>query len=66
MHAPLTFVAECLQRASLRPGCAVFLPIHHTKTVEVVPDFPLRFPNGALRQDRFVPFVRLRRSGDPS
>ena len=35
---------------------------HHTVTVEVVPDFPLRFPNGALRQDRFVRFVNLRKS----
>ena len=38
---------------------------HHTVTVEVAPDFPLRLPNVALRQDRFLPFVNLRKSGDP-
>src|SRR5438874_11481052 len=27
MHMPLTFVAECLQRALRRTGCGVFLPI---------------------------------------
>ena len=27
MHVPLTLVAECLQRASRRTGCGVFLPI---------------------------------------
>jgi len=49
----------------LAPGLWRLPSDHHTVTVEVVPDFPLRLPNGALRQDRFVPFVRLRRSGDP-
>ena len=35
---------------------------HHTVTVAVAPDFPLRFPNVALRQDRFLRFVNLRKS----
>ena len=30
---------------------------HHTVTVEVAPDFPLRFPNVALRQNRFLRFA---------
>ena len=38
---------------------------HHTVTVEVAPDFPLRFPNVALRHNRFLRFVNLRKSGDP-
>ena len=38
---------------------------HHTVTVEVVRDFPLRFPNVALRQNRFLHSVNLRKSGDP-
>src|SRR5260370_38435455 len=37
----------------------------HTVTVEVAPDFPLRLPNAALRQNRFVRFVHLRKSGNP-
>ena len=36
---------------------------HHRVTVEVAPDFPLRFPNVALRQNRFLPSVNLRKSG---
>ena len=36
---------------------------HHRVTVEVAPDFPLRFPNVALRHNRFLPFVNLRKSG---
>ena len=35
---------------------------HHRVAVEVAPDFPLRFPNGALRQNRFLRFVNLRES----
>jgi len=38
---------------------------HHRVTVEVAPDFPLRFPNVALRQSRFLPFVNLRKPGNP-
>ena len=38
---------------------------HHRVTVEVAPDFPLRFPNVALRQNRFLAFVNLRKSGNP-
>ena len=38
---------------------------HYRVTVEVAPDFPLRFPNVALRQNRFLAFVNLRKSGDP-
>ena len=38
---------------------------HHGVTVEVALDFPLRFPNVALRHNRFLPFVNLRKSGDP-
>ena len=34
----------------------------HTVTVEGAPDFPLRFPNVALRQNRFLRFVNLRKS----
>ncbi len=37
----------------------------HTVTVEVAPDFPLRLPNVAPRQNRFVRFVHLRKSGNP-
>ena len=37
---------------------------HHGVTVEVVLDFPLRFPNVALRQNRFLRSVNLRKSGD--
>ena len=35
---------------------------HHTVTVEVAPDFHLRFPNVALQQNRFLRFVTLRKS----
>jgi hypothetical protein len=35
---------------------------HHTVTVEVAPDFHLRFPNVALRRNRFLRFVNLRKS----
>ena len=38
---------------------------HHSVAVEVAPDFRLRFPNVALRQNRFLHSVNLRRSGDP-
>ena len=38
---------------------------HHRATVEVVLDVPLRFPNVALRQNRFLRSVNLRKSGDP-
>ena len=38
---------------------------HHTVTVEVAPDFPLRLPNVALRQNRFLCFVNLGKSEDP-
>ena len=38
---------------------------HHRATVGVAPDFPLRFPNVALRQNRFLAFVNLRKSGNP-
>ena len=58
----VNLVAECLQRASRLWR----LPSdHHTVTVEVAPDFPLRFPNFALRQNRSLRFVNLRKSGDP-
>jgi hypothetical protein len=35
---------------------------HHSVTVELAPDFPLRLPNVALRQNRFLRFVNLRKS----
>jgi hypothetical protein len=38
---------------------------HHRATVEVVLDFPLRFPNVAPLQNRFFRSVNLRKSGDP-
>ena len=38
---------------------------HHRVAVEVAQDFLLRFPNVALRQNRFLPFVNLRKSGNP-
>ena len=38
---------------------------HYRVTVEVALDFPLRFPNVALQQNRFLPFVNLRKSGNP-
>ena len=38
---------------------------HHRVTVEIALDFPLRFPNVALRQNRFLAFVNLRKSGNP-
>jgi hypothetical protein len=38
---------------------------HHRVAVEVAPDFRLRFPNIDLRQNRFLPFVNLRKSGNP-
>ena len=38
---------------------------HHRVTVEVAPDFLLRFPNVALRQNRFPHFANLRKSGNP-
>ena len=34
-------------------------------TVEVAPDFPLRFPDVALRQNRFPHSENLRKSGNP-
>src|SRR6266446_8390847 len=37
----------------------------HTVTAEVARDFPLRFPNVALLQNRFLRFVNLRKPGDP-
>src|SRR5439155_14944604 len=39
---------------------------HHRVTVEVVLDFLLRFPNVALRQNRILHSVNLRRSWDTS
>ena len=51
-----------LQRVSSQTDCGVFLPDHHTVTVEVAPDFHLRFPNVALQQDRFLRFANLRKS----
>ena len=42
------------------------LPLDHPSvTVEVAPDFPLRFPTVALRQNRFLAFVNLRKSRNP-
>jgi hypothetical protein len=38
---------------------------HHRVTVEVAPDFRLRFPNVALPQNRILRSVTLRRSGNP-
>jgi hypothetical protein len=38
---------------------------HHRVALEVVPDFPLRFPSVVLRQNRFLHSVKLRKSGDP-
>ena len=38
---------------------------HHRVTVGVAPDFPLCFPNVALRQNRFLLFVKLQKSGNP-
>ena len=38
---------------------------HHRVTVEVVLDFRLRFPSVALRQNRFLHSVKLRKSRDP-
>ena len=38
---------------------------HLGVTVEVAPVFPLRFPNVALRQNRLLPSVNLRKSRDP-
>ena len=35
---------------------------HHRVSVEVAPDFPLRFPNVALQQNRCLRFVNLRKS----
>ena len=35
---------------------------HHRVTVKVAPDFSLRFPNVALRHNRFLRFVNLRKS----
>ena len=58
----INLVAECLQRALRRTGCGVFPSDHHRVTVEVAPDFPLRFPNVALQQNRFLRFVNLRKS----
>jgi hypothetical protein len=65
VHVPLTLVAECLQRALRRIGCGRLPSDHHTVTVEGAPDFPLRLPNVALRQNRSLRFVKLRRSRDP-
>ena len=50
----------------LAPDRSWRLPFdHHRVTVEVARDFPLRFPNVALRQNRFLAFVNLRKSGNP-
>jgi hypothetical protein len=47
----------------LAPDRSWRLPFdHHRVTVEVA---PLRFPNVALRQNRFLAFVNLRKSGNP-
>jgi hypothetical protein len=37
---------------------------NHRVTVEVAPGYPL-FPNVALRQNRFLSFVNLRKSENP-
>ena len=53
---------------STRPAPDRLWPLpsdHHTVTVEVAPDFALRFPNVPLRQNRFLRSVNLRKSGDP-
>ncbi len=50
----VNLVGECLQRAWRRTGCGVFLPVITQLTVEGAPDFPLRFPNVALRQNRLL------------
>ena len=50
----------------LAPDRLWHLPFdHHRVPVELVPDFPLRFPNVALPQNRFLAFVNLRKSGNP-
>ena len=49
-----------MSSARLAPDRLWCLPSdHHTVTVEVAPDFPLRLPNVALRQNRFLRFVNL-------
>jgi hypothetical protein len=61
----INLVAECPSacRASERLWR---LPSDNNRvTVEVVLDFHLRFPNVALRQNRFLRSVNLRKSGDP-
>jgi len=59
-------VSSRMPSTRLAPDRLWRLPFdHHRVTVEVAPDFPLRFPNVALRQNRSLPFVNLRKSGDP-
>ena len=60
MHVPLTLVAT-FSESRAKPVVASPSD-HHTVTVEVAPDFHLRFPNIALQQDRFLRFVNLRKS----
>src|SRR5438477_9927826 len=57
-------VSSRMPSTRLAPDRLWRLPFdHHRVTVEVAPDFSLRFPNVALRQIRSLPFVNLRKSG---
>ena len=61
----INLVAECLSACRASERLWRLASDHHRVTVEVVLDFPLRFPNVALRQNRFLRSVNLRKSGDP-
>jgi len=60
----INLVAECLSGCRASERLWRLASDHHRVTVEVVLDFPLRFPNAPL-QNRFLPSVNLRKSGDP-
>ena len=55
MHMPLTFVAECLQRALRRTGCGVFLPIITQQLLKLLRISPFVFPT--LLCDKIAFFV---------
>src|SRR5438094_10651712 len=58
-------VSSRMPSTRLAPDRLWRLPFdHHRVTVEVAPDFPLRFPSVALRQNRSLPFVMLHKAGD--
>jgi len=54
MHVPLPLVAECLQRASRRAGCSVFLPILTRQLLKLPRISPFVFPTSLCGNIAFL------------